>query len=222
MRTISRKEAAYEHIRQAIMSGRCSPGQDLVEETLAKELGVSRTPVREALRELEQEGLVEIIPFKGARVMTQTIKDIFDIFDIKIRLEGLCASHAATRSSKATSAKLLEEAKAMALAAKSRDMKAYLESDERYHQAIYEGAKSERARKIIEDLNAQWHRMHQGMAAIESRMDTAAEEHRRIAEAIKSGDAELSESEMRNHLENLRHAIKVLVDEFPLPIGGKI
>jgi DNA-binding GntR family transcriptional regulator len=104
---ISRKATAYEYIKHAILTGHYLPGAALPEETLASELGTSRTPVREALRELSREGLVDTLPNKGATVKILSADDLLDIFDIKIRVEGLCAANAARRSGPAT-AKLVK------------------------------------------------------------------------------------------------------------------
>jgi len=216
---ISRKATAYEYIKHAILTGRYLPGAGLPEETLASELGTSRTPVREALRELSREGLVDTLPNKGATVKILSAEDLLDIFDIKIRVEGLCAGNAARRSGPATAAKLLKLTDAMDKAARSGNRHDYLQADEAFHRAIYEGAKSERAYHIIGDLNAQWHRMRQGMAAIESRMNTAVGEHRRIANAIEAGNAELAETAMHEHLEQLRDNIRTLLQDFSLPVG---
>jgi DNA-binding GntR family transcriptional regulator len=86
---------AYEEIRQAIVEGRYSAGQRLVEKNLAEEFQVSRTPVREALRALESEGLVVSLPNKGAVVRSLTAQDVYDIYDLRVRLESLAAERAA-------------------------------------------------------------------------------------------------------------------------------
>jgi DNA-binding GntR family transcriptional regulator len=143
-----------------------------------------------------------------------------DIFEIKIRLEGLCAAHAAERSAKTTAQELAKTVNAMARAARAHDKQAYLRADEAFHTAIYIGAKNERVKEIINDLNAQWHHMRQGMAAIESRMETAVEEHQRIAEAIGAGDAPAAEMAMRVHLENLRDQVRNMFEDFVRPLGG--
>lgn len=218
--TTTLKHTAYNFLKQAILNRRFEPGQVLVEEDIAEELGMSRTPVREAIRELSREGLVGTSPNRRAVVRTLSIRELLDIFDIKVRLEGLCAARAAERSGPDTAAKLFQAMDAMGVAAAAKDKIAYLQADEAYHAAIYEGAQNERAQQIVTDLNAQWHRMRAGMAAIESRMETAIEEHRRIAEAIHAGDAEAAETSMRTHLENLRNEIRSLLEDFVAPLGG--
>ena len=216
-RAINRKSVAYDYVKQAILSQRYIPGQTLIEESIASELGMSRTPVREALRELSREGLVETAPNRGAVVRSLSVRELLDIFDIKIRLEGLCAARAAERGGPATAAKLVKAATAMAAAARASDKRAYLQADEAYHAAIYAGAQNERAHQIISDLNAQWHSLQAGMAAIESRMETAVVEHRRIAAAIEAGDAVAAETAMRVHLENLLAEIRILLQDFGVP-----
>jgi DNA-binding GntR family transcriptional regulator len=214
------KVLAYEYIKQGILSRRYSPRQSLVEGAIAKQLGVSRTPVREALRELGSEGLVEIIPHRGAFVRVLTMEELLEIFDVKIRLEGLCAARAAERSGPATAAKLFGATEAMAAAALSKDSRAYRKSDEFFHASIYEGAQSRQICRIIDDLNGQWYRMREGVAAIESRMGAAVLEHREIAEAIRAGDGAGAEAAMRVHLENLRDEIQSLLQHFVAPMAG--
>ena len=220
--TDTRKRKAYTFLRRGILEQRFLPGQPLVEITIANELGISRTPVREAIRELSREGLVYTSPNRRSVVRTLTTEELLDIFDIKIRLEGLCAAHSAERSAKPTAQELTKIIKAMAAAARSHDKQAYLRADEAYHAAIYAGAKSEHIKQIITDLNTQWHRMRQGMAAIESRMETAVEEHRRIADAIGTGDSQAAETAMRVHLENLRDEIRNTLEDFIKPLGGAV
>jgi DNA-binding GntR family transcriptional regulator len=220
MAGLNRKAVAYEFLKQGILTQRYSPGQTLIEESIATELGMSRTPVREAIRELSREGLVQSIPNRGSIVRVLTAQELLDIFDIKMRLEGLCAARAAERNGPATASALLKALKAMSAAARTKDRKGYLLADEAYHAAIYEGAQNERAHKIVADLNALWHRMRAGMAAIESRMETAVEEHRRIAEAIGAGDSQAAENAMRTHLENVRDEIRALLEDFVMPLGG--
>lgn len=216
----TRKNKAYDFLKNAILEQRFLPGQSLVEDNIANQLGISRTPVREAIRELSREGLVDSSPNRRTVVRALTTQELLDIFDIKIRLEGLCAAHAAERSGKATAQELYKALRHMAAAAKAHDKGAYLRADEAYHAAIYAGAQSERIKQIIEDLNTQWHRMRQGMAAIESRMDTAVEEHRRIADAIGAGEPQSAEVAMRVHLENLRDGIRSALQDFLKPLGG--
>jgi DNA-binding GntR family transcriptional regulator len=102
---------AYEEIRQAIVEGRYSAGQRLVEKSLAEEFQVSRTPVREALRALESEGLVVSLPNKGAVVRSLSAQDVYDIYDLRVRLESLAAERAA-RDPRPDQLAVLEEANA--------------------------------------------------------------------------------------------------------------
>lgn len=216
----SRKTVAYEHLKQAILARRLTSGQPIVEETIAQELGISRTPVREAIRELSREGLVETIQNKGTFVKGLSAQDLLDIFDIKIRLEGLCAARAAQNDGPAIAQRLFRATEAMAEAARTNDRNAYLRADEAYHHAIYEGTQSERVQRIIADLNTQWHQARPGMAVLEARMAVAVDEHRQIAEAIHAGDSDAAERAMRVHLENLRNEIRGVLEDFVIPLRG--
>jgi DNA-binding GntR family transcriptional regulator len=219
-KSYSRKTQAFEFIRNAILTGKYPPGQTLTEGDLAREIGVSRTPVREALNILSREGLVETIPNRGAIVRSLSAQDLLDIFDIKIRLEGLCAARAAEQSGSPTADRLYQALEMMSVASKSHDRVAYLNADESFHAAIYKGAHNEHAHKIVVDLNNLWHRVHAGMLVIESRMETAVEEHKAIANAIAARDPEGAESAMRVHLERLRDEIKIVLESFGAPLGN--
>ncbi len=208
----TRKHLAYNFLKRAILDGRYPPGQIVLEETVAGKLKISRTPVREAIRELSREGLIETRPNRRARVRILNSDDLLEIFDIKIRLEGLCAARAAERSNKTTVRELEVALEAMTAASKTRDRHAYLTADEAFHSAIYAGAKGERTHQIINYLNSQWHRLRQGMTTIESRMATSLEEHRRIAEAIGEGEPSAAEAAMMVHLENLRDEIRTALE----------
>ena len=91
------RDVVFENLRGAIVEGRLKPGQRLMEVQLAEQLGVSRTPVREAIRKLELEGLVVMLPRKGAYVANMSLKDLIDVLEIRASLEGLAASLAAER-----------------------------------------------------------------------------------------------------------------------------
>ena len=90
-------EVVFDHLREAILSGELKPGERLMEITLAEQLGVSRTPVREAIRKLQKEKFVEMVPRKGAYVANLTAKDIIDVLEIRIILEGFASELAADK-----------------------------------------------------------------------------------------------------------------------------
>jgi len=218
MSKATRKATAYEYLRQSILSQRLKPGQPLIEIEIASDLGMSRTPVREALRELSQEGLVETFPNRGAVVRVLSADELLDIFDIKIRLEGLCAARAAEHNGPEVAQKLTHFIEQMETAAKCDDLQRYLQADDAYHAAIYEGAQNERACQIVGELNAQWHRMRIGMLVIESRMETAVAEHRLIADSIARSDATSADKAMQIHLENLRNEIRTHLEALSIHI----
>ena len=132
----------FHTIRENILSGKYKCDEELKEKTLGDELGVSRTPVREALRQLELEGLVRIIPNRGAFVEGITKEDVKDIYEIRARLEGLCAKWAADRITKDQIAELEENIFLVEFHAKKENYAQILELDNKFHEVLYEASGS--------------------------------------------------------------------------------
>ena len=127
----------FHIIRESILSGKYAPNEELKEKTIGEELGVSRTPVREALRQLELEGLVSIIPNKGAYVVGISQKDMQDIYEIRCRLEGLCARWAATNITNAQLDELEEVVFRAQFHAQKGNAKQLVELDNQFHETLY-------------------------------------------------------------------------------------
>jgi GntR family transcriptional regulator, rspAB operon transcriptional repressor len=206
------KEEAYEVIKDLILSMKISPGESITENALSEQLGIGRTPVREALTKLEMEGLV-VSQNGRKKIYLLTIQDMIEIFDIKITLEGAIARWAAERGS-AQGRKLLEtvinEMKVIAnnrpVDAKERDkyLNAWLSKDRELHKLIFSMAGNQRAVQHIQNLNAQWHRLRIAAYALEGRIVKSATEHESFVLPIIYNNPEEAEKAMHNHLENLK------------------
>ena len=196
------RDLVLEALREAILNGTLKPRERLMEIQLAEELGVSRTPVREALRKLELEGFIVMVPRKGAYVADLSIKDIADVFEIRIALEGLAAALAAERITdeelEAMEKHLVEKAEAI----KKNDMVKLVEVDTKFHEALYGASRNDRLITIINNLREQIQRFRTSSLAMPGRMQQSLEEHRSIVEAIQSRDIALARQTAQEHIEN--------------------
>lgn len=190
----------FNRIREDILSGKYQQDEELKENTIGLELGVSRTPVREALRQLELEGLVNIIPNKGAYVTGISEKDIHDIYVIRSYLEGLCAKWACKNITEQQLVELEEVIYLSEFHMKKEHYEQILELDNKFHELIYEASGS----KILEHVLSDFHHYVQRMRKITlSRMERVSHsnaEHTAILEAIRKRDGELAEKLAHEHI----------------------
>lgn len=193
----------FHKIRDNILKGVYEEGDELRESALGKELGVSRTPVREALRQLELEGLVKIIPNKGAYVTGITAKDVRDIYLIRSQLEGACAKWATEHITKEQIDKLEEIIILSEFHLQKNDKEnsdQVVELDGKFHKVLYEASNS----RILEHILSDFHRYVQMARKIsvgrEDRALKSIEEHKEILEAIKSKDADKAEKLANEHI----------------------
>ncbi|MER3426290.1 MAG: hypothetical protein C4299_03880 [Thermoleophilia bacterium] len=204
---------ATELIRQAIVDGRLSPGQRLKEEELARELGISRTPVREALLILQAEGLVEAAPNRGATVRVHTAEDLEDLYQLRALLEGYAARRAATRMSDEIVAALWSSCERFEAVAKDGEVVDLVKENLFFHNAILETAGSARlaamVRKVIElplvYRSYIWYTPEQRLIS--------AHYHRQIARAFEARDAERAELLMKEHVFEARDLLVAHVRE---------
>ncbi|MCR5304729.1 MAG: GntR family transcriptional regulator [Lachnospiraceae bacterium] len=197
----------FRKVRDDILSGRYREGEELKETAIGEEMGVSRTPVREAFRQLELEGLINLIPNKGAYVTGITTEDISDVYMIRSRLEGLAASLACTHISK----EQLEELEETVYLAEFHTEKGHLDQlaglDSRFHEIIYESCDSKLLERMLKELHQYVINIRQKTLSKTSRSDASNREHKAIMEAIKNGDSkeaeELSHKHVLNAYENM-------------------
>ena len=192
----------YRTIREGILSGKYQPDEELREKSIGQELGVSRTPVREALRQLELEGLVRIIPNKGAYVEGVTYKDIHDIYEIRALLEGLCASWAAKNISDDLLNELEENICLAGFHEEKGDYEKLVALDSRFHEIIYEACNSKELKKVLKVYHEYVRRARATALIQPQRAKNSTYEHRLIAEAIKNHDEKMAEEYARNHIKS--------------------
>jgi DNA-binding GntR family transcriptional regulator len=205
----------YHALRQAVISGILEPGERIVERKLAKQLGVSRTPVREALRQLELEGLVKHTPNKGVIVSRMSAKDVWDVYNIRAVLEGLAARLAAQSITPEEIADLEMLFQEMEKAAAEKDMEHLNELHLDFNEIIYRAARNTRLHQMISDLVDYIISFTKIGYTVPGRVHEATEEHKALLEAIKSGDADQAEMIGRKHIERSCKAyfIQLALDE---------
>ena len=192
----------YDRIREDILNGVYREHEELKEAPLGKMMEVSRTPVREALRQLELEGLVEIIPNKGARVTGITKKDIEDIYQIRYLLEGLSARWATEHVTEELIDKMEETLYLTEFHAKKGNYGQVYELDSQFHELMYEASGSKMLNHILSDFHMYVTRIRKTSLATDNRSKNSTEEHRAILEAIKERNAEKAEECAHNHVKS--------------------
>lgn len=195
------REMVFESLREAIILGRLKPGERLMEIQLAEEMGVSRTPVREAIRKLELEGFVVMVPRKGAYVAGISLKDIVDVFEVRAALEGLAAGLAAERITD-EELEQLERSLIQVNTSSGGDINAFIEGDSSFHHLIYLASRNQRLVQIITHLQEQIHRFRMTTLSQPGRTKIALDEHKKIIEAISERNTELAQTLAREHIEN--------------------
>lgn len=214
------REVVVENIRNTIVSGQFPPGMRLMELHLAKDMGVSRTPVREAIRKMELEGLVVMIPRRGAYVANISIKDINEVYEIRIALDVLAAGLAAERINDEEIAEMKRLLKLDEPLIASRDFPKIIENDTAFHDVIYKASRNKRLINIVSNLREQITTIRGRSMPYPGRLETMGEEHKEIMEAIGSRNVERSQKAVRVHLENAeRTLLKVIEEQNLMPSG---
>lgn len=196
------REIVFETMREAIIRGDLAPGERLMEVQLAEEMGVSRTPVREAIRKLELEGFVAMIPRKGAYVADYTIKDITDVFEIRAALESLAAGLACERITEQEIDELQILVVKVGKTIKDNDIDALVEVDTEFHDRIYKASRNSRLEQMISNLREQIQRFRATSLASPGRIKDTLEEHKGIVDAIATRDIALAQRLAAEHVEN--------------------
>lgn len=199
--------AAADVIRQAIVEGRVSPGQRLKEEELAHELGLSRTPIREALHQLQAEGLVEATPNRGATVRAYDVADLEDMYELRALLEGQAARRAAGKATAGHLEELRSSCDRFELLLGGGDLQALVKENAFFHETILRASGSERLSGMVQQVVAMplvyksyiWYSGAQVAASYHY--------HRQLTHALEHRDAERAELIMREHVYEARDVL---------------
>jgi DNA-binding GntR family transcriptional regulator len=196
----TRAEALAQHIADEIVAGRLTPGTPLEEIPLAAAHGVSRTPVREALRRLESSGLVETRPRRGAVVARPEPRRLREIFAVMAELEALCAAGAARAMKPAPRREMEALHRRMAAMVRAGDVGAYRAANVAFHQALYAGAQNGYLAELAQDTRRRLAPFRAAQLEAPDRLPRSHEEHGAILTAILRGDGEAAARAMREHL----------------------
>jgi len=200
------RDKVYERLRQAMLKGLLKPGDRLVERKLAEQLGVSRTPVREAIRMLELEGLVSHLPRLGSVVAQVTDTEVLEIYRIRAVLEGLAARMAAEKISEEQLQQLVNLLRSIETVAQTENQDQLETLHREFNDLIYRAAGSTRLYGMITTLVDHITRYARVGYCHPGRIAEATREHRQLVEAIKLRDGALAERVAREHIDNSRRA----------------
>ena len=201
------RDVVFLTLREAILKGKIEPGERLMEIALAERLGVSRTPIREAIRKLELEGLVVMTPRKGAMVAEITLKDLQDVLEIRMTLEKMAAELACKRSTPQDIENLKKLHEEFVERLSDPDLTRLAEADVRFHDAIYEITQNKRLIQILNNLREQMYRYRLEYIKDEDQRSLLADEHARIIEAIEQRDVEKAKGFSEAHITNQERTI---------------
>ncbi|MDO4521635.1 MAG: GntR family transcriptional regulator [Eubacteriales bacterium] len=201
------RDVVFHTLRNAILKGELKPGERLMEIQLAQRLGVSRTPVREAIRKLELEGLAIMIPRRGAIVAEITIQDLEDVLEVREALEELAVQKACDYMTDEQLKELKKAADDFKRAAEEADLMALVETDMRFHETIYQSTNNRRLQQTLTNLREQMYRYRMEYLKDKRAYKTLIEEHNTIRRAIRKKDKGKSGNAMREHIKNQKLAI---------------
>lgn len=207
------RDVVFQTLREAILRGTLKPGERLMEMTLAAKLGVSRTPIREAIRMLEQEGLAVTTPRKGAEVARMTEKDMEDVLAIREALEQLAVSLACEAATEEELQALKEERKRFEHMVHSGDLKKIAESDIRFHELLYEASGNPKLIAMLSNLREQMYRYRVEYLKDPSHYPNLIAEHRDIVEGLTARDKKKVYDAMERHMTNQAVVVKEIIRE---------
>lgn len=205
-KTISLSDQIHERLEHDILAGEYPIGEVLTETRLSEQFGVSRTPIREVLRRLEQEHIVSISP-KGATVLGIHSEDIAEIYEIRTRLEGLAARWAAARMDGEALAQLKETVDLQEFYTARGDSDAIRDTDSRFHDLIYAGCGSIPMQFTLEPLHRRVMKFRKVSVSRSGRAAKSLSEHKAIYEAIAARDEDRAERLMNEHVSHARDSI---------------
>lgn len=209
------RDVVFNTLRQAILKGELAPGERLMEIQLADRLGVSRTPIREAIRKLELEGLVLMIPRKGAEVAKISEKSLRDVLEIRRSLEELAIELACQRMTDEDIQELELAQENFRTAIQTGDAMTMAETDEHYHDIIYNGTGNTRLVQIINNLREQMYRYRLEYIKDSDKRQILVVEHDQILEAVRSRHVAQAKTAVREHIDNQEITVSKNIKENP-------
>lgn len=204
------RERIVDFIKDSVVSGRLKPGERVPEQEIAENLGISRTPIREAFRQLESEGFISVTPRKGAVVSPITDKDVNEFYAIKSLLEGFAAKTACTKLAQKDIKRLESLNSQMGRCAEKSDVKGFFKLDNQFHDIFLKACGNEKLCAMVYQLVQQFERFRITALSVPGRMTDSVKQHRDIIEAFRESNVALVESLVMANAEKSGH---MLVEE---------
>ncbi len=195
------RERILETIRDAIISGALKPGEKVAEPELAERFGISRTPIREAFRQLESEGYLTVIPRKGAVVVSFSQRDVEEFYAIKSILEGYAARRACEKLSDREIQRLEGINEKLRTLAEDGDIKHFFKVHNDFHELFIKAADNDKLTDLIASLVGKFQRLRVASLSLPGRMRVSVDEHEKIIDAFRARDAEKAEKLVRKNAE---------------------
>ena len=205
------RDVVFNSLREAILRGELQPGERLMELQLASQLGVSRTPIREAIRMLEQEGLAVTMPRKGAEVAKMTLKDMEDVLEVREALDELAVRLACAKITPEQLSLLKEKEQAFVDCTRNQQVKQLAEADVAFHDVIYEVTGNQKLVTLLNNLREQIYRYRVEYLKNPNNYEMLIREHEMIVRALENHDIEASEDAMHIHVANQAEAVKAVI-----------
>ena len=207
------RDVVFNTLREAILKGDLKPGERLMELQLASKLGVSRTPIREAIRMLEQEGLAVTTPRKGAEVAKMTLKDMEDVLEIRDALDELAVRIACQKISDEQLKQLEDMKELFEKSTQTGNVKKIAEADVTFHDVIYEATGNPKLVTLLNNLREQVYRYRVEYIKDPKNYPTLIAEHEAILESLKNRDVKDAVEAMHVHVANQAEAVKTVIQE---------
>ncbi len=207
------RDVVFNTLREAILKGDLKPGERLMELQLASKLGVSRTPIREAIRMLEQEGLAVTTPRKGAEVAKMTLKDMEDVLEIRDALDELAVRIACQKISDEQLRQLEDVKELFEKSTQTGNVKKIAEADVSFHDVIYEATGNPKLVTLLNNLREQVYRYRVEYIKDPKNYPTLIAEHEAILDSLKNRDVKNAVEAMHVHVANQAEAVKMVIQE---------
>ncbi|MDE7322700.1 MAG: GntR family transcriptional regulator [Lachnospiraceae bacterium] len=201
------RDVVFKTLRQEILTGKLKPGERLMEIQLANKLGVSRTPIREAIRKLELDGLVIMIPRRGAEVAQITLKDLKDVMEVRCALDVLAIELACERMEQEGLNNLYQACENFREAVKTKDTRKLAEADVAFHDAIVTSTGNTRLIQLVSNLSEQMYRYRFEYLKDATSHEMLQQEHMEMYQNILKKDKAAAASVVRKHINNQEEAI---------------
>lgn len=216
-------DLVYRRLRDAIASGALEPGQRLFETRLARRLGVSRAPIREAIRVLEREGLLESVPRRGVTVVVLRQKDVREVYGLREALECAAVREAARRATPELLERLRVLIERMREATESKNLERLSAEDVAFHSAISEFADNDRLHRVWSSMLEQIRLLsRQVIGTLYADLTPVAQRHEVILQAIRLGDSDVAESVIRDHISSVADRMVAAFAQRPRPIAAEL